>query len=34
MHAHLLAAMPTQTFPGVDEREVFEFLQAQEEREG
>ena len=32
MHAHLLAAMPTQAFPGVDEVEVFEFLESQRDR--
>lgn len=30
-NAHLLAAMPSGAFPGVDEVEVFEFLQAQEQ---
>lgn len=29
-NAHLLAAMPAGAFPGVDEVEVFEFLQSQE----
>ena len=29
-NAHLLAAMPSGAFPGVDEVQVFEFLQAQE----
>ena len=29
--AHLLAAMPSGAFPGVDEVEVFEFLQAQDQ---
>ncbi len=29
-NAHLLAAMPSGAFPGVDEVEVFEFLRAQE----
>ncbi|WOO97381.1 helix-turn-helix domain-containing protein [Micrococcus terreus] len=30
-NAHLLAAMPSGAFPGVDEVEVFEFLQAQDQ---
>ncbi|ROZ63537.1 helix-turn-helix domain-containing protein [Kocuria soli] len=32
-NAHLLAAMPSGAFPGVDEVEVFQFLQDQTERE-
>lgn len=32
-NAHLLAAMPSGAFPGVDEVEVFRFLQAQASRE-
>lgn len=31
-NAHLLAAMPTGAFPGVDQTEVYEFLQRQAER--
>lgn len=31
-NAHLLAAMPTGAFPGVDQTEVYEFLRAQEQR--
>ncbi|MDQ1624150.1 MAG: family transcriptional regulator, fatty acid utilization regulator, partial [Actinomycetota bacterium] len=27
-HSHLLAAMPPGAFPGVDETEVYSFLQA------
>jgi hypothetical protein len=28
VHSHLLAAMPPGAFPGVDETEVYSFLQA------
>jgi XRE family transcriptional regulator, fatty acid utilization regulator len=33
-NAHLLAAMPSGAFPGVDEVEIFEFLRAQEGQKG
>lgn len=28
LHAHILSPLPTGTFPGVDDREVYEFLEA------
>ena len=30
-HSHVLAALPEGAFPGVDEREVYEFLQAHDD---
>ena len=30
-HTHLLAALPPGTFPGVDDTEVLEFLQARDQ---
>ncbi|MFD1713976.1 helix-turn-helix domain-containing protein [Amnibacterium flavum] len=32
LHAHILSPLPSGTFPGVDDREVYEFLQEHSER--